>query len=147
MTSAPTEFDITAGTDGEGTLEEGFGKHLNLQCKQCTRAQEAKRQGEEGANRAGKGQWSRTRGKNGGKRQEKGGKSDTRVCWSCGKTGHIANYVQGSWNRSLNAAEGDISEEVHEDGDELHAWCLLEESENEQWQEVTSKKSPARNQN
>ena len=23
----------------------------------------------------------------------------------------------------------------------LHAWCLLEESENEQWQEVTSKKS------
>ena len=61
-----------------------------------------------------------------------------------GKLGIIANYVKGSWNRSLNAAEedkGDISEEVHEDGDELHAWCLLEESENEQWQEVISKKS------
>ena len=29
---------------------------------------------------------------------------------------------------------------MHEDDDELQAWCLLEESENEQWQEVTSKK-------
>ena len=29
---------------------------------------------------------------------------------------------------------------MHEDEDELHAWCLLEESEKEQWQEVTSKK-------
>ena len=37
--------------------------------------------------------------------------------------------------------KGDISEEVREDDDELHAWCLLEESENEPWQEVTSKKS------
>ena len=77
------------------------------------------------------------------KGQEKGGKGDTRVCWNCGKTRHIANCVKGSWNRSLNAVEedtGDISEEVHEDEDELHAWCLLEESENEQWQEVASKK-------
>ena len=61
------------------------------------------------------------------------------------KTGHItANCVQESWNRSLNAVEedkGDISEEVREDEDELHAWCLLEESENEQLQEVTSEKS------
>ena len=30
---------------------------------------------------------------------------------------------------------------MYGDGDELHAWCLLEESENEQWQEVASKKS------
>ena len=55
---------------------------------------------------------------------------------------HPVNYANGSWNKSLNAAEedkGDITEEVHEDEDELHAWCLLEESENEQ--EVTSKKS------
>ena len=48
-----------------------------------------------------------------------------------------------SWTRSLNAVEenrGDISEEVREDEDELHAWCLLEESENVQWQEVARKK-------
>ena len=60
-------------------------------------------------------------------------------------TGHIAaNCTLGSWNKSLNAVEedkGDISEEVHEDENELHAWRLLEESENEQWQEVTRKKS------
>ena len=42
---------------------------------------------------------------------------------------------------AVDEDEGDISDEVHEDEDELHAWCLLEESENEQWQEVTSKKS------
>ena len=56
----------------------------------------------------------------------------------------MANCTKGSWNKSLNAVEedkGDISEEVHEDEHELHAWCLQEESENEQWQEVTSKKS------
>ena len=56
--------------------------------------------------------------------------------------GAVANCVKGSWNRSLNAVEvdkGDISEEVHEDDDELRAWCLMEESENEQWQEVASK--------
>ena len=70
--------------------------------------------------------------------------TDTRSCWSCGKTGHnAANCTKESWNRSLNAVEdkSDISEEVHEDDDELHAWCLLEESENEQWQEVMSEES------
>ena len=30
---------------------------------------------------------------------------------------------------------------MHEDDDELHAWCLLGESENEQWEEAASKKS------
>ena len=59
-------------------------------------------------------QWSKTGGKKGGKGQEKGGKGDARVCWSCGKTGHIAaNCIKGGWNRSLNAVEedkGDISD-------------------------------------
>ena len=91
----------------------------------------------------GKGQWSKTRGKKGGKGQEKSVKGDTRVCRSCGKARLIAaNCTTGSWNRSLNDVDedkGDINDEVHEDEDELHAWCLLEESENEQWQEVISK--------
>ena len=44
----------------------------------------------------------RDSGPKGGKGQEKGGKGDTRVCWSCGKPGHIAaKCVKGSWNRSL----------------------------------------------
>ena len=91
--------------------------------------------GEKGANRAGKGQWSKTRGKKGGKGQGTDGKGDTRVCWSCGETGHIAaSCVKAGWNRSLNAVDedkGDISEEAHEDEDELYAWCLSKESENE----------------
>ena len=37
--------------------------------------------------------------------------------------------------------KGDISEEVQEDDDELHAWCLLEESKSKQWQEVVNKNS------
>ena len=107
--------------------------------------------GEKGANRAGKGQWSKTGGKKGGTGQAKGGKGDTRVCWSCGKTEHIAaNCTKRRWNRSLNDVEedkGDICEEVHEDEDELHAWCLLEECENEQWPEVISKKSKLKTKN
>ena len=82
-----------------------------------------------------RGQLSKTGGKKGRKGQEKGGKGDIRVCWMCGKTEHIAaNCTKGSCNKSLNAVQedkGDTSEEVHEDEDELHAWCLLEESENE----------------
>ena len=93
----------------------------------------------------GKGQWSKTRGKKGGKGQEKSVKGDTRVCQSCGKARLIAaNCTTKSRNRSLNDKDedkGDINDEVHEDEDELHAWCFLEESENEQWQEVISKKS------
>ena len=100
--------------------------------------------GEKGANRAGKGQWFKTGGKKGGKVQQKGGTGDIRVCCSCGKTVHIAPHLtKGSWNRSLNAVKedkGDISDAVSEDENELLAWCLLEESDNEQWQEVTRKK-------
>ena len=95
--------------------KKGTEKHLILQCKQCTKEQEPKVDGVE--ERVPVGVHNRT---------------------------HCGNLHQGSWNKSLNAVEedkGDISEEVHEDENELHAWRLLEESENEQWQEVTSKKS------
>ena len=43
---------------------------------------------------------------------------------------------QGEVETAVDEAKGDISEEVREDEDELHAWCLLEESENEQLQEI-----------
>ena len=69
---------------------------------------------------------------------------------SRGKTGHIAaNLHQGELEQESErcGSRQDISEEVHEDEDELHAWCSLEEGENEQWQEVSSKKASVRNQN
>ena len=142
--------------------KHGTEKHLHLECKQCARDLEPKVDGmvekgpslsvqkyvdsgkdEKGANRAGeRDSGPNIGGKKGGKGQEKG---DARAAWSCEKTGHIAaNGTKESCTRSLNVAEedeGDISEEVHEDEDELHAWCFLKESENEQWQEVISKKS------
>ena len=43
-----THVGMTAGTDGEGNIRRRFGKHQKLQCKQCTRAQEAKVDGTEG---------------------------------------------------------------------------------------------------
>ena len=42
-----------------------------------------------------------------------------------GKTGRIA----ANCTNAVDEDKGDISEEVHEDEDELHAWCLLEERE------------------
>ena len=45
---------------------------------------------------------------------------------------HGSHCSHGNWNRSLKTVEedqGDISEEVHQDEDGLHAWCLLEKSE------------------
>ena len=62
----------------------------------------------------------------------------------------IAHCTKENWNGSLNAVDeekGDIREKVHEDEVELHAWCLLEESEKEQWQEVISKESKLKLQN
>ena len=96
--------------------------------------------GDKGVNRAGKGQWSKTGGKKGGKGQEKG---DTRDCWSRGIPGHIAaTCTNGSWNGSLNAVgedNRDICEEVHEDEDDGVCWRRARTS--------IGKKSPAGNQN
>ena len=160
-TSAPREIGMAAGTDGEETFEEGCGRTSELALQAVYKGTGGKGgrngekgpswsvqkhfhsgKGEKGANRAGQGHGPRPEAR----KEEKGKrKGDIRVCWSCGPLGHIAaNCVKGSWNRSLNAAEedkGDTGEEVREDDDELRAWCLLEESENEQWQEVVSKKS------
>ena len=110
---------------------KGTEKHLNSQCKQCTREQEpnvewvpvgvcrntsavARVKKERIVQERNSGPRPEARKEEQGKIQV--GKGDTRVCWSCGKTGHIvANCTKGSWNRSLNAVDedkGDTSEEV-----------------------------------
>ena len=38
--------------------------------------------------------WQKGSGKKGGKVQEKGGKGESRTCWMCGKTGHIAPWCR-----------------------------------------------------
>ena len=53
----------------------------------------------------------------------------------------MAAMCPTNWSRGLNALhEGseNILDEVHEQ-DELSAWCVLEESDSGQWQEVISK--------
>ena len=157
---------MAAGADGEETFEEGYGKTSELAVQAVYKGT-----GGKGGWNGGKGpSWSvqkyftspaakakkarivlerdsgpRREARKEEKGQEKGGNGHIRVCCSCGEPGHIAaSCVKGSWNRSLNAVEedkGDISQEVREGGDGLCAWCSLEKSENEQWQEVASKKS------
>ena len=70
---------------------------------------------------------------------EKGGES--RTCWTCGKAGNIAAWCRKGGNKNLHATDEDDSENIEEsteNGKDLQAWCL-EESENEQWQEVISR--------
>ena len=132
--SSQMEIGTAAGADAEETFEGGCGKTsaFAVQAEYRSISTAAKVKEERIVLERDSG------------RKRAGGKGDTRGCWSCGKRGHMAaKCLKGNWNRSLNAVEedeGDISEE-HEDDDELQAWFLLEESENEQWQEVTSKKS------
>ena len=61
---------------------------------------------------------------------------------NCGKAVHIAALcTHCAWNKSLYAvdeAEASVVEHVHENYEELQAWCLLEASEKEQCPEVMS---------
>ena len=45
---------------------------------------------------------------------------------------------------AVDEDDGENAEESTENEDYLQAWCLLEESENEQWQEVISKQNKRR---
>ena len=63
--------------------------------------------------------------------QEEGGKGDSRTCL-CRKGGNKNLYA-------VDEDDGEKAEESTENEEDLQAWCLLEESENEQWQEVISK--------
>ena len=62
---------------------------------------------------------------------------ESRTCWTCGKAGHIAAWCRKGGNKNLHATDEDDSENIEEsteNEEDLQEWCLLEESENEQWQ-------------
>ena len=94
----------------------------------------------------------RIRGRRAAARKEEKGKKMVakeipRTCWTCGKTGHIAAWCRKGGNKKLYAVDeddGENAEESTENEEDLQAWCLLEESENEQWQEVISKQNKRR---
>ena len=83
----------------------------------------------------------RTRGRKAVARKE--GKEETRTRLTCDKTGHIAVWCRKGRKNNLYAIDENDSENIEEPADnekDLQAWCLLEESENEQWQEVISRR-------
>ena len=62
---------------------------------------------------------------------------------------HVATHdtlqprVQKGSNKNLHAGgkeESEINEEAVDNDEELQSWCLLEESEHEQWPKVISRK-------
>ena len=68
---------------------------------------------------------------------------ETKACWTCGKTGHIAAWCRTGGNNILYAIDEDDSENVEEANDQkedLDAWCLIEVRANEQWQEDISRR-------
>ena len=56
------------------------------------------------------------------------------ICLQCRKGGNTNLYA-------VDEDDGENAEEPTEIEEDLQAWCLLEESENEQWQEVISKQN------
>ena len=60
-----------------------------------------------------------------------------------GKTRHIAAWCRKAGNNNLYAIDEDDRENVEEaidNEEDLQAWCLLEESESEKWQEVINRR-------
>ena len=54
-----------------------------------------------GAKMEEKNSWQKGSGKKGGKGQEKSGKGETKMFWTCGKTGHIAGWCRKGGNKNL----------------------------------------------
>ena len=153
-TSAPMEIGMATKEDGENTSQEGDQRIMDLALQAVYKGTGegkcgfGKGQGwnEKVSKGGGKNSWQKGSGRKGGKGQEKGGKGETRTCWTCGKTGHIAAECRKGSNKNLYAIDEDGDENVDEsaeDEDDLQAWCL-EESENEQWQEVISRRNKRR---
>ena len=79
--SAPMEIGMSAGIDGEEAFEEGYGKTSELAVQAVYQGTEEgvpvqkilqqRHRIKKGASRAGKGQWSKTGRKKGGKVQER----------------------------------------------------------------------------
>ena len=157
-TSAPMDIGMAIKEDGENTSQEGDQRIVDFSLQAVYKGtgkgkwgfgngQSWNEKGNKGSKGGGKSSWQKGSGRKGGKGQEKGGKGETRTCWTCGKTGHIAAGCRKGSNKNLYAIDEDDNENIEEsaeDEDDLQAWCLLEESESEQWQEVISRRNKQR---
>ena len=157
-TSAPMVIGMAARDDGENASQEGDQRIIDLELQAVYKGtgkgkwgfgkgQSWNEKGGKGGKGNGKNSWQKGSGKKGGKGPEKGGKGEKRNCWTCGKTGHIAAGCRKGGNKNLYAVDEDENENIEEsveDEDDLQAWCLLEDSQSEQWQEVINRKSKQR---
>ena len=146
-TSAPMEIGLAAKDDGESAREKGQQRIADLPLQAVYKGTgRRKRVGvgtkkgskeEKVAKMVKKNPWQKGNGKKGSKGQEKSDKRETRACWSWKDRSHIAAWCRKGGNKKLYAIEDDSeNNEEH-----LHAWYLLEESENEQCQEVISRRN------
>ena len=81
------------------------------------------------------------------KGQRKVEKEKRELAGRVARQGHIASGCRKGSNRNLYAVDEDENENVEESveaEDDLQAWCLLEESESEQWQEVINRRNKQR---
>ena len=157
-TSAAMEIGLKAKENGEKASQEGDQRIVQIALPAVYRGvgkgkwglgkgQNWNEKGGKGGSDGGKNQGQKGSGKKGSKGQEKGGKGETRTCWTCGKTGHIAAWCGKGGNHILHAIGEDDIENIEESADneeDLQALCLLEESENEQCQEVIGRRDKQR---
>ena len=94
----------------------------------------------------------RTRGRRATERKAargktKGGKGETRACWTCGTQDTLqlgVEKVATEFCMPLKRRTVSIAEETIDIEEDLHAWCRLETCENEQWQAATSRRGKQR---
>ena len=157
-TSAPMQIGMAAKEDGESASQEGDQRLVDLALQAVWKGTD-------------KGKWGFGKGQNWNEKGGEGGKDGGKKSWQKaaarkeekGKkrvAKEIPEYVgravredtlllgaEKGENTHLYAVDeddGENAEESTENEEDLQAWCLLEGSENEQWQEVISKQTKRR---
>ena len=145
-TSEPLEVGMAAGTDGEEAFEEGYGKSSELAVQTVYKGIEFK-----GGWNGGKGpSWRVQKDFNSGRQErrkragEKVAKVTTEFAGAVGKQDTLRQTAPrgvgtGVWTLQTKTKETS-ARKCMKTKMSCTAWCLLEESEKEQWQEVISKK-------
>ena len=90
-TSAPMEIGMAAKEDGESASQEGDQRIIDLALQAVYKGTGKGKWGfskgqiwnEKGGKDGGNNFWQKSSGKKGDKGQEKGGKGETRTCWTC----------------------------------------------------------------
>ena len=122
-TSAPMEIGMATKEDSENASQEGDRRILDLALqavnKGASKGKWSFSKGQHWNEKGGKGgkveenaHDRKGSGKKGGKGQEKGGKGENRMCWTCGKTGHLAAWCGKGGKKNFYAMDKDDSEDT-----------------------------------